>query len=327
VLRDGSGNFAAGTITANLTGNVTGNLNGNLTAAAPTAPTAAPGTNTTQIATTAFVQNLAGGLGTMSTQNANNVNITGGSITGITDLAVADGGTGVSTLTANAVVLGNGTSAVQTVAPSTTGNLLTSDGTTWVSAAPSIPALSTATGSAPSYSARAMVTFNGADSTTLPGYRITGSFTSITGTIGNATVTCTTGTPHGLKTGQRVYIDWSVSLADFAYRVTVLSSTQFRVVYQAALTTTPTGAFTIFTRPINMGRNVELISAVANSTSVFIVNFSDPMPDASYTQSYFGTSGNSFIHNNNNAPYEQQDYSSTVQTSSGSTYNTYTFFR
>jgi hypothetical protein len=55
VLRDASGNFSAGTITATLTGNVTGNLNGNLTAAAPTANTAAAGTNTTQIATTAFV--------------------------------------------------------------------------------------------------------------------------------------------------------------------------------------------------------------------------------------------------------------------------------
>ena len=39
------------------------------------------------------------GLGTMSTQNANSVAITGGSITGITDLAVADGGTGTSSLT------------------------------------------------------------------------------------------------------------------------------------------------------------------------------------------------------------------------------------
>lgn len=36
-------------------------------------------------------------IGTIATQNANNVNITGGSITGITDLAVADGGTGAST--------------------------------------------------------------------------------------------------------------------------------------------------------------------------------------------------------------------------------------
>lgn len=38
-----------------------------------------------------------GGLGTMSTQNANAVAITGGSVTGITDIAVADGGTGAST--------------------------------------------------------------------------------------------------------------------------------------------------------------------------------------------------------------------------------------
>ena len=36
-------------------------------------------------------------LGTISSQNANNVSITGGSITGITDLAIADGGTGAST--------------------------------------------------------------------------------------------------------------------------------------------------------------------------------------------------------------------------------------
>jgi hypothetical protein len=47
VLRDASGNFTAGTITANLTGNLTGD--------APTAPTAAPGVNTTQVATTAYV--------------------------------------------------------------------------------------------------------------------------------------------------------------------------------------------------------------------------------------------------------------------------------
>ncbi len=51
----------------------------------------------------------AAGLGTIATQNANAVAITGGSVTGITDLVVADGGTGVSTLTG--LVKGNGTSA------------------------------------------------------------------------------------------------------------------------------------------------------------------------------------------------------------------------
>jgi hypothetical protein len=49
-------------------------------------------------------------------------------------LPIANGGTGAATLTANNVLLGNGTSAVQTVAPGTTGNVLTSNGTTWTSA-------------------------------------------------------------------------------------------------------------------------------------------------------------------------------------------------
>jgi hypothetical protein len=64
----------------------------------PLAPTASPGTNTTQIATTAFVAASTGTLGTMSTQNANNVAITGGTITGLSSpLPVASGGTGSTT--------------------------------------------------------------------------------------------------------------------------------------------------------------------------------------------------------------------------------------
>lgn len=50
-------------------------------------------------------------------------------------LPVANGGTGAATLAANNVLLGNGTSAVQAVAPGTSGNVLTSNGTTWTSAA------------------------------------------------------------------------------------------------------------------------------------------------------------------------------------------------
>lgn len=71
-------------------------------------------------------------------QFANKVNSSGqadltSAVTGI--LPVANGGTGASSLTANNVILGNGTSAVQLVAPGTSGNVLTSDGTGWVSAA------------------------------------------------------------------------------------------------------------------------------------------------------------------------------------------------
>jgi hypothetical protein len=57
-------------------------------------------------------------------------------------LPVANGGTGATTITANNVVLGNGTSAVQTVAPGTTGNVLTSNGTTWQSTAPAASGIS-----------------------------------------------------------------------------------------------------------------------------------------------------------------------------------------
>jgi hypothetical protein len=45
----------------------------------------------------ASAQRTTLGLGTIATQGASSVSITGGSITGITDLAVADGGTGAST--------------------------------------------------------------------------------------------------------------------------------------------------------------------------------------------------------------------------------------
>ena len=51
-------------------------------------------------------------------------------------LPVANGGTGAATFTANNVLLGNGTSAFQVVAPGSNGNVLTSNGTTWTSAAP-----------------------------------------------------------------------------------------------------------------------------------------------------------------------------------------------
>ena len=52
-------------------------------------------------------------------------------------LPVASGGTGATTLTSNAVLIGAGTSAVTSIAPGTSGNVLTSNGTTWVSTAAS----------------------------------------------------------------------------------------------------------------------------------------------------------------------------------------------
>jgi hypothetical protein len=69
--------------------------------------------------------------------------ITGsGTITTAGTLAVANGGTGATALTANNVVLGNGANAVQVVAPSTSGNVLTSNGTTWQSTTPAASGIS-----------------------------------------------------------------------------------------------------------------------------------------------------------------------------------------
>lgn len=61
---------------------------------------------------------------------------TSGTITLAGTLAVANGGTGSTTLTANNVLLGNGTSALQAVAPGTANNVLKSNGETWTSGAP-----------------------------------------------------------------------------------------------------------------------------------------------------------------------------------------------
>ena len=75
-------------------------------------------------------------LGTPTSGTA--TNLTGLPLTtGVTGtLPVANGGTSLTTLTANNVILGNGASAPTFVAPSTSGNLLTSNGTSWVSTAP-----------------------------------------------------------------------------------------------------------------------------------------------------------------------------------------------
>ena len=65
------------------------------------------------------------------------VDLTTSTVTGT--LPVNKGGTGAATLTANNVLIGAGTSAPTFVAPSTAGNVLTSNGTTWVSSAGTTP--------------------------------------------------------------------------------------------------------------------------------------------------------------------------------------------
>jgi hypothetical protein len=53
-----------------------------------------------------------------------------------TPITAAQGGTGLTTLASENVIIGNATSAVKTVAPGTSGNVLTSTGSVWASQAP-----------------------------------------------------------------------------------------------------------------------------------------------------------------------------------------------
>ena len=88
--------------------------------------------------------------------------VNGTVLTTAATLTVGQGGTGATTLAANNVLLGNGTSALQTVAPGTSGNLLTSNGTTWASSAPaaSVTSLTAGTGISVSASTGAVTITN-----------------------------------------------------------------------------------------------------------------------------------------------------------------------
>jgi hypothetical protein len=132
------------------------------------------------------------GLGTIATQAANAVAITGGTISGLSSpLPVASGGTGAATLTANNVLLGNGTSAPQTVAPSTSGNVLTSNGTTWVSSVPASYPLTSGT-------AVASTSGTSIDFTSIPSWvkRITVMFSGVS-TGGSSALIVQLGTSGG----------------------------------------------------------------------------------------------------------------------------------
>jgi len=97
------------TVGGNLTVDGTSTLTGIVTA-----PTQLPEDNSTRVATTAYVQTKTAALGTMSTQNANAVAITGGTLAGVT--------VGGVTIGTNA----SGTKTVSTSSP--TGG---SDGDIW----------------------------------------------------------------------------------------------------------------------------------------------------------------------------------------------------
>jgi hypothetical protein len=135
------------------------------------------------------------GLGTIATQAANNVAITGGSITGITDLAVADGGTGASDAAGARTSLNvpsrTGADASGTWSISITGNAATATSAISATSATTATSLSTASGSAPSYSARVWINFDGFSSPI--SIRSSGNASSVTDDgVGNYVINFTT---------------------------------------------------------------------------------------------------------------------------------------
>ena len=72
---------------------------------------------------------ITGSVVSSSLAQFGSVTITAGTITGITDLTVADGGTGASTFTDGGVLLGSGTSAITAMAVLSDGEMIVGDGT------------------------------------------------------------------------------------------------------------------------------------------------------------------------------------------------------
>ena len=120
-----------------------------------------------------------------------------GTVTLAGTLAVANGGTSLTTLTANNVILGNGASAPTFVAPSSSGNVLTSNGTTWASTAPA------AGGTVTSASVVSANGFAGtvATATTTPAITVSTSITGVLKGNGTAISAATAGTDYVTPTG------------------------------------------------------------------------------------------------------------------------------
>ncbi len=129
-----------------------------------------------------------------------------------TAITVAKGGTGATTLTANAVLLGNGISAVNAVAPSTNGNVLTSNGTTWVSSTPSTTLIReiadefSATTSQTSFTLTQTPSANSKVKMYINGVRISNAAYSMSGTT--LTYNATNNGAYSLTASDRIQFDY-----------------------------------------------------------------------------------------------------------------------
>jgi hypothetical protein len=137
--------------------------------------------------------------------------ITSGTWNGTT-IAVANGGTGATSLTANGVLIGNATSAVTTVAPSSNGNVLTSNGASWISSTPSVSLIRevanefTATTAQTSFTLTQTPSVNSKVKMYINGVRISNTAYSVSGVT--LTYNGTYNGAYSLTTGDRIQFDY-----------------------------------------------------------------------------------------------------------------------
>ena len=116
----------SGTFAGNITGNVTGNTSGSSGSCTGNAATATALETARNIGGVSF--DGTGNIDLPGVNSAGNQN-TSGTAAGLSaTLAVGSGGTGATSLTANGVLIGNGTSAISAVNLSTKGSILVGDG-------------------------------------------------------------------------------------------------------------------------------------------------------------------------------------------------------
>jgi len=148
-------------------------------------------------ATAITIGNTAVYLGNTTTSfgNLTLANVTISSVS--TAITAAQGGTGLTSITANSVMLGNATGSVLLVAPGTLGNVLVSTGTTWQSTAPA---------SGGSVTSVSVVSANGfagtvATPTSTPAITLTTSITGVLKGNGTAISAATAGTDYIAPSG------------------------------------------------------------------------------------------------------------------------------
>ncbi len=233
-----------GDLTGNVAGNIIGNLSGNASTATKLAtPVTINGVNFDGASNISFSTNTVNAL---SFNNTGTGDLTGTTFNGsaaktisyntigaapsigsasITTLgtistgtwnasiiSVAKGGTGASTLAANGVLVGNGTSTISTVVPSSNGNVLTSNGTTWVSSTPAVTVIReiadefSATSSQITFTLSQTPSANSKIKMYINGVRISNSAYSITGTT--ITYNATNNGAYYLTANDRIQFDY-----------------------------------------------------------------------------------------------------------------------